>query len=455
MAVGLGYGSGRIPLIDFPGDIDLIEPASRAEPVSSEWLRAKLTAPDHGAGLPELIGPGDEITIVVPDITRYDGADRYVPILIETVLSLGVRASAITILFANGTHRPMSSEEIGSIVTRAVQERIRAINHDARDQSQLASIGLSWRAVLTPIDEILGSRYVGAPSWGDFIDEEIQINRAALGSGSRKTIITGATRAHYLAGFGSARKSIVPGLASLASATAFHYLAIDPIEPAIAAGVEAGRLDGNPLHLAASAIARHVAPIFSLSLLLDHRNEIVGGYSGDLEKSFDSAVERERSISFAPIKAPYDLIVASAGGAPKDINLIQAHKAIRNATAGLKEGGALYFAARAPDQIGSEPMLQMARSGRSAKEIMLGMKERFQINDQTIHSIRRLAERYRIHLFSELDPDIVRSIGFIPIESASVFLRRAREHCDRVERAAIFPRADSISPTIIESGRWR
>ena len=37
----------------------------------------------------------------------------------------------------------------------------------------------------------------------------------------------------------------------------------------------------------------------------------------------------------------YDLVLASCGGFPKDINLIQSHKAIHNAAAFVRDGGRL------------------------------------------------------------------------------------------------------------------
>ena len=45
------------------------------------------------------------------------------------------------------------------------------------------------------------------------------------------------------------------------------------------------------------------------------------------------------TISGSGRQEAYDLVVASAGGYPKDINYIQAHKSIHNAASFVKDGG--------------------------------------------------------------------------------------------------------------------
>ena len=67
---------------------------------------------------------------------------------------------------------------------------------------------------------------------------------------------------------------------------------------------------------------------------------------------------REHDRCFrAPGDRRYDLVVASAGGYPKDINLIQAHKAIDNAAGFVGDGGTLVLLAECADGVGSAGFL--------------------------------------------------------------------------------------------------
>jgi lactate racemase len=54
----------------------------------------------------------------------------------------------------------------------------------------------------------------------------------------------------------------------------------------------------------------------------------------------------------------YDLVVASCGGFPKDINFIQAHKAVNNAARFVKDGGILIVLCQCPDGVGSNTFLE-------------------------------------------------------------------------------------------------
>ncbi len=49
-----------------------------------------------------------------------------------------------------------------------------------------------------------------------------------------------------------------------------------------------------------------------------------------------------------------DVVIASCGGYPKDINVYQAHKTLSNAMEALKQGGRIILLARCSEGIGSE-----------------------------------------------------------------------------------------------------
>ena len=58
-----------------------------------------------------------------------------------------------------------------------------------------------------------------------------------------------------------------------------------------------------------------------------------------------------------PCESQYSMVIASAGGFPKDINFIQSHKAINNAAGFVKDGGQLIVLAQCPDGIGSSTFI--------------------------------------------------------------------------------------------------
>ena len=58
----------------------------------------------------------------------------------------------------------------------------------------------------------------------------------------------------------------------------------------------------------------------------------------------------DRSLARRPA---YDLVIASVGGAPKDINFYQSQKALTHASLFTRDGGVIILAAECPEGSGS------------------------------------------------------------------------------------------------------
>src|SRR4030095_10575070 len=81
---------------------------------------------------------------------------------------------------------------------------------------------------------------VGAASRGT----PVEINKRLLETDV--LVLTGAIGLHYFAGFSGGRKAILPPCAADRAIQANHLLGFDRSTLQRAAGVESGRLDGNP-----------------------------------------------------------------------------------------------------------------------------------------------------------------------------------------------------------------
>jgi nickel-dependent lactate racemase len=117
------------------------------------------------------------------------------------------------------------------------------------------------------------------------------------------------------------------------------------------------------------------------------------------------------------VEAPYDAVLVSAGGAPRDGNLIQAHKALAHAEGALREGGALVLLARCAEGWGHEDLPFWF--GRKA-EAMKGLsQETGRKYVQTAYSLQEKARRFRAAIVSELPPGPLTKAGFTPLASPS------------------------------------
>src|SRR5919112_1230737 len=302
MTIQLGYGRGSIPFEFEGGRFRVLEGEARAErALTDAEVGAAFDDPVDSQPLEEIISPGESVLIVVSDATRATGSAQVVNLLVRRLIALGVAPYDLRIIFATGLHRPVTREEKAELLTPFIVQRVRTLAHDPSDESQHTSFDVTER---------------GTP---------VELNRALFEHSH--VILTGSVGFHYFAGFTGGRKSVCPGLASRRTIEATHLQALDFERGGRRAGVGAGRLDGNAVHEECERIAAEVAPSFLINTVTDERGRAVRLYAGDWRSAHRLACAEFADTHAAPVEGKRPLVVVSAGGAPPDLNLIQAHKA--------------------------------------------------------------------------------------------------------------------------------
>jgi len=386
--IQLGYGRGRLDLAAEPGRFEILSPAgAEGTELTDAGIAGRIDSPIGSPPLATLVSPGDKVCLVVPDATRASGSHRIVPLLVDRLLALGVEAAGIEILVGAGTHREPTAGEIETIVGAATARRVRVAHHDAHDPSAHENIGTTARG--TPVD----------------------VNRRLLEAD--RVVLTGAIGLHYFAGFSGGRKAFLPGCASEPAIQTNHLLGFDRETLTKAEGVESGRLDGNPVSEDMENAARIFGPTYLVNGVLDGNNRIVGLYAGDWFAAHRLGCSEYLAAHSIEAGGRRPVVVASCGGAPRDINMIQSHKALEHARVVLEDGGDLILVAECSEGLGRADFLDWFVPGGS-RATALKLLQHYKINGQTAWGIRWKSERYRVHLISSLDPADVRRMGMIP-----------------------------------------
>lgn len=349
-------------------------------------LRRAIQHTIGSPALERLVPAGGRITVLVSDITRSGGAGAVLPGLLASLEELGAAPDRVDIVLAMGMHRAHSREEIENHLGSAIVSRWHVFEHNAKDESSLVFAGNT-----------------GAGTQCFF-------NRRVVES--RLVIVCGSLSFHYFAGFGGARKLILPGVAGVRTILANHRrsLMADP-RGGLSNGCRPGNLEGNPVHEDMLEGARLIAaPVFVINSVADDAGRIVYVNAGDLDASHLEGCVFLMKHFRSPMSHPYRVVIASAGGYPKDINLLQSHKAIRHASYALEEGGIMMVAAACPEGIGSPSLEDAFRMGTdSVTEIVAGQ---YTLNAQAAVSLHELTEKYTIFLKSMLGDDETSRFGF-------------------------------------------
>ena len=95
--------------------------------------------------------------------------------------------------------------------------------------------------------------------------------------------------------------------------------------------------------------AAFIKPDFIVNVVPNLDGDITGIFAGNWVSAWQAATRLVDDIFGVTIREQADIVIASAGGYPKDINLYQAQKTIDNAIYAMKPGGCIILLAECPD----------------------------------------------------------------------------------------------------------
>ena len=299
-------------------------------------IRRAIENPIGSPRLSEMAKGKKSAAIVVNDVTRpYPGGPMVEELARELALA-GFRDEDIFLVVAYGTHRINTHEELVSMFGEEVVRRFRFVHHRCQDESTLVSLGFTEGGVEVTLNR-------------EFVEAEVKI-------------VTGLIAPHQSAGFSGGRKSVLPGIAGLASLRRHHSFPIRPNRPAM------GWLDGNAFHEESLEAAKIAKVDFMINSVDNVDRDLVAAVAGDLDAAHKKGVEICRRIWTVELPAKADVVFVCPGGYPRDIDLYQSQKAISCAELACRPGGRIILCAAAPD--GAGKFTKLLRDAADPQEVI-------------------------------------------------------------------------------------
>ena len=160
----------------------------------------------------------------------------------------------------------------------------------------------------------------------------------------------------------------------------------------------------NPMRMDVEEIGRMIGVDLALNVVLDNKKEIVGVFFGEPKSVMQKGIALSRNLCQMQAPQDYDLVICSAGGFPKDINLYQAQKAITHASAFLKDGGVVLLSAECREGFGSKGFQQFLESHQHPQDIIRTFENsQFNMGPHKAYQLALQAQRYQIVLISSLE----------------------------------------------------
>jgi nickel-dependent lactate racemase/DNA-directed RNA polymerase subunit K/omega len=310
--------------ISLPDDINVVEIQPKNIKIADDPVSLLQEALEKPIGnvrpLEEIVKDKNAIAVVVDDATRTFPRDQIVVPFFDLLQEMGVDKDKVTIIIGVGTHAnfgAVDDAKIEEILGKKIPASYKVEVHDSAADN-LVDYGKTSR---------------GTP---------IRINKT-YSEADCKILITDVSF-HYYAGFGGDRKSIVPAIAGDDTINANHAMLMD-------ANATTGNLASNPVNLDMVEGAKKVGADFVINVVA-HGTDVIDVKAGELGVAFEEAVNVVKNSFQIGIEKQADLLIVSAGGTPKDINLYQATKAITQTIGAVKSGGQIIFLAECTEGIG-------------------------------------------------------------------------------------------------------
>lgn len=428
----LKYGKEDVSF-SIPGDRLLYELVGRDRKPPADLATAYRHALDYPIDSPplkELVRPDDKVVITVSDITRgwQRNADT-LPFLLEYLNEAGVSDESVTVIIAVGAHRLNTQDEFLELCSEGVCRRVRVVNHDAWDTENMV--------------------YMGKTSRGT----EVSLNRLVVEAD--KVILTGGVIYHYMVGYGGGRKSILPGVSSLKTIQQSHLWAMEREVGAGSSALAANKMTkGNPAHEDMMEVAAFAKPDFIVNVVPNLDGEITGIFAGNWISAWLEATRMVDDIFGVKIEDQADIVIATAGGYPKDINLYQTQKTIDNAVCAMKQGGVVVILAECPDITEPKEFFDWF-DYPTFLEMEKAVRENFLISGWV--AVRQLEYGRKgtmILLTRRENLEVAKKAGVLPVSTMDEALRLAYEKCGtKNPKITIMPQGANTFPMLVPKER--
>lgn len=316
--------------------------------------------------------------IITSDISRPCPSYKIIPSILKELSSAGVRDDRITVVFALGSHRHHTEEEMRHLVGDEVFDRVKCVDSDPED-----------------------TVHMGKTSRGTDVD----ITRVVAEADFR--IGVGNIEFHYFAGFSGGAKALMPGVSTPRAIEQNHSLMVDQ-------RACAGNLTDNPLRQDIEEAETFCHLDFIVNVVLDEHKEVVFAVAGDVTLAHRVGCDYLRKMYSCPIPKKADVVIVSQGGAPKDANLYQTQKALDNAKHALRDGGTMIVVGACNEGFGSQIFEEWLTTAESPRALAERIGREFKLGGHKAAAIAMVLVRAEIDLVSEMDPEIVKRIFMVP-----------------------------------------
>ena len=143
-------------------------------------------------------------------------------------------------------------------------------------------------------------------------------------------------------------------------------------------------------------------PCFMINVVADADNQVVKAFAGHYLEAFHAAVHFTENLCAVPVEKKAPLVVVSAGGFPRDINLRQSTKSLHHAILVAKPNATIILFAECNDGFGDEQSYNQIVNFTDMISREEALRKNFTVGAFVGFYFASSAEKYNIILVSSL-----------------------------------------------------
>ena len=372
--VPLGDGSIAVDLPDC--EVDVAVPPG-AEPVDVPAATDRALEAPLGPHLEHRAAPGQEVAVVVTDLTRATPDDVLLDALVSKLREAGVDRADVTVVVGLGLHRPMTGDEIEAALGEHADL---AVNHDPDAAVEVGTVD-------------------GVP---------VLVHPAV--ASADLVCATGMVEPHQYAGFSGGAKTVVVGAGGEPVIRYTHGPEMLSRE-----GVRLGRIEDNPFREFIDRAGELAGPDFCINVTQGPQG-VLDVAAGTPRAVVADLAATAREALAVEVGDGYDAVVAGVG-APKDANLYQATRAATYVVLGahnpLRAGGRVVVPAALPEGAGEgtgeQRFYERLSGADSAKGLYAEMRGGYEPGAQRAFVVARVLCDHDVWVTNSAHPEVVES----------------------------------------------
>lgn len=373
MKIELKYGDRFQEVnIDDEKVIDIIHQNTYQTELSSKnEIKRSLKNPISSKRLKDIVNKNDKVVIITSDITRPCPSSIIIPEIVEELYNAGINSNNIEVVFALGSHRKHTKEEMRQLVGDSIFDSIKCVDSDSDDV-----INMGHTKNGTPVD-----------IFKNVAEADVRIG-------------VGNIEYHYFAGYSGGAKAIMPGVSTFDAIQKNHSLMLEE-------NAETGNCETNPVRLDIEEAEEFCPLHFIVNVVLNENKEVIKCVSGDFIKAHREGCRFLDSIYKIKVKKKADIVIVSQGGYPKDINLYQLQKALDNSKGVVDRHGIIILLGECKEGFGNRNFANAFMNSNSPEEVIFKIKENFELGAHKAAAISNILLNNDVYLVSDMSEEVM------------------------------------------------